>query len=111
MSSSNFPRRPASEGREILEGLLRRVVATVRSTPGLLLISIALGIAIWVFVTEEENPTRSGVFPGQIEVEAVNVGADVAVALVVSDDQDDVGSLGLGYGRGAECEERNERDE
>ena len=82
MSRSDFPRRPASEGREILEGLWRRGFATVRSTPGLLLIAVALGIAIWVFVTEEENPTRRGLFPGQIEVEAVNVGAEVAVANV-----------------------------
>lgn len=83
MSRSSFPRRPASEGREILEGLWRRSFSTVRGTLGLLLIAFALGIAIWVFVTEEENPTRSGLFPGRIEVQAVNVGADIAVANVL----------------------------
>ena len=82
MSRSSFPRRPASEGREILEGLWRRGFSTVRGTLGLLLISLGLGVAIWVFVTEEENPTRSGLFPGRIEVQAVNVGADIAVANV-----------------------------
>ena len=83
MSRSNFPRRPASEGRAQVTALARRGFATVRRTPGLLLISLALAIAIWVFVTEEENPTRSGLFPSQIEVEPVNVGQSLAVANVL----------------------------
>ncbi len=83
MSRSNFPRRPASEGRAHVTALALRGFATVRRTPGLLLISLALAIAIWVFVTEEENPTRSGLFPSQIAVEPVNVGQSLAVANVL----------------------------
>lgn len=84
MARSSFPRRPASEGREVLEGLWDRISATVRGTLSLFVISFALGVAIWIFVTEEENPSRSGVFPGQIEVMAVNVGPEIAVANVLS---------------------------
>ena len=83
MSRSNFPRRPASEGRALVTALARRGFATVRGTPGLLLIALALAIAIWVFVTEEENPTRSGLFPVRIEVEPVNVGQSLVVANVL----------------------------
>ena len=83
MSRSNFPRRPASEGRALVTALARRGFATVRGTPGLLLIALALAIAIWVFVTEEENPTRSGLFPARIEVEPVNVGQSLVVANVL----------------------------
>ena len=83
MSRSNFPRRPASEGRALVTALARRGFATVRRTPGLLLIALALAIAIWVFVTEEENPTRSGLFPSRIEVEPVNVGQSLVVANVL----------------------------
>ena len=36
-----------------------------------------------MFVTEDENPTRSDLFPSQIEVEAVNVGQALAVANVL----------------------------
>jgi YbbR domain-containing protein len=58
----------------------RRGVSAVRGTPGLLLLSLFLGISLWVFVTEDENPTRVDDFPRAIEVEAVNVGTDLAVA-------------------------------
>ena len=51
-----------------------RLLATVRGTPGLLLFSLLLGVALWVFVTEEENPTRTDIFPAPISVRAVNVG-------------------------------------
>ena len=66
--------------REMLADSWRRGFSAVRATPSLLLLSFALGIIIWIFVTEEENPTRSGLFPAPIEVVAVNVGRDVAVA-------------------------------
>lgn len=57
-----------------------RILATVRGTPGLLLFSLLLGVALWVFVTEEENPTRTDIFPAPISVRAVNVGQSLAVA-------------------------------
>ena len=57
-----------------------RAFATVRRTPRLLALSIVLGIALWVFVTEDEDPSIAGVFPSQIQVTFVNVGPDLAVA-------------------------------
>ena len=80
MALSHFPRPPHTDLREILAAFWRRGLTAVRATPGLLLISFALGVAIWVFVTEEENPTRSGLFPTPLEIVAVNVGREVAVA-------------------------------
>ena len=80
MARSHFPRSPLTDLREMLAGFWWRAFNSVRATPGLLLISIGLGIAVWFFVTEEENPTRSGLFASPIEVVAVNVGREVAVA-------------------------------
>ena len=83
MALSNFPRSPFNDMREMLANSWRRGSSAVRATPGLLLLSLGLGIIIWIFVTDEENPTRSGVFPAPIEVVAVNVGREVAVANVL----------------------------
>ncbi len=83
MAFSNLPRSLLTDVREILAGFWGRSLGAVRATPGLLLLSFALGVAIWIFVTEEQNPTRSGLFPAQIEVVAVNVGREVAVANVL----------------------------
>lgn len=80
MSRANLPRSVLIDAREILTRWWRRGFDTVRRTPGLLLLSFALGVAIWIFVTDARNPVRSGLFPGRIEVHAVNVGRDVAVA-------------------------------
>ena len=80
MAGRGFRRRQAAGARDLGAALWGRTVATVRSTPGLLLLSIALGVAIWIFVTEEENPTRAGLFPSQIPVSSVNVGEQLAVA-------------------------------
>ena len=80
MAGRGFRRRQAAGARDLGAALWGRTVGTVRSTPGLLLLSIALGVAIWIFVTEEENPTRAGLFPSQIPVSSVNVGEQLAVA-------------------------------
>lgn len=83
MARSQFPRSQLSDLRELLANYWGRSFGAVRATPRLLLLSIFLAITIWVFVTEEENPTRSGLFPMAIEVTAVNVGREVAVANVL----------------------------
>ena len=83
MSRSHFPRRPDVDARRLARDLWRRGLATVRSTPGLLLLSLLMAITLWVFVTEEENPTLVDVFPTKIRVEAVNVGQSLAVANVL----------------------------
>ena len=52
----------------------------MRNTPGLLLLSLLIGAALWVFVTDVENPTRVDVLPAKVPVEAVNVAPELAVA-------------------------------
>ncbi len=78
-------RRPLSEtgpgeALAIARELWRRSIVTMRRTPGLLLLSLLIGAALWVFVTDTENPTRVDVFPASIPVTAVNVGPALAVA-------------------------------
>lgn len=58
----------------------RRSRTTVLRTPGLLLLSLLMGGALWVFVTDTENPTRVDVFPVALTVQPSNVGDDLAVA-------------------------------
>ncbi len=65
---------------EITVDAWQRSMRTIRNTPGLLMLSALLGVSLWVFVTEEENPTRVDEFSTPILVESVNVEADLAVA-------------------------------
>lgn len=69
-----------AEALELARSAWRRTTASVRRTPGLLLISFLLGVSIWVFVTDTENPTVIEYFPQPVQVEAVNVGETLAVA-------------------------------
>ena len=59
-----------------------RGFGSLRANIGLGLLSLALAITLWAFVTEEENPTRTDFFPGAIPVETVNVPEGLAVAAV-----------------------------
>lgn len=52
----------------------------MRRTPGLLLMSVVLAIALWVFVTDTENPTIVDTFQQPIQVEVVNVRESLGVA-------------------------------
>jgi YbbR domain-containing protein len=52
----------------------------LRANIGLGLLSLALAVSLWAFVTEEENPARTDFFPGAIPVETVNVPEGLAVA-------------------------------
>ena len=77
------PRRGDRRGSEALDlaiELYRRAAVAVRRTPGLLALSLILGISLWVFVADTENPTLIDAFPSPITVEAVNVGESLAVA-------------------------------
>jgi YbbR domain-containing protein len=58
----------------------RRVWVATRATPGLALLSLVLGFAVWLAVTDVENPTRVARFPAAIPVEAANVDRTLAVA-------------------------------
>jgi YbbR domain-containing protein len=53
------------------------------ATPiGLALVSLVAAIALWVAVTDAENPNRVAVFSGGIEVQPVNVPDGLAVASI-----------------------------
>ncbi|MSQ42352.1 MAG: hypothetical protein EXR65_04875 [Dehalococcoidia bacterium] len=60
--------------------VLRRACFHIRRSPGLTVFSLVIGVALWVVVTEDENPTREDVVPLPIVIEAVNVGPQYAVA-------------------------------
>ena len=57
-----------------------RGFGSLRANMGLGLLSLALAVSLWAFVTEEENPTRTDFFSGAIPVETVNVPEGLAVA-------------------------------
>ena len=58
----------------------QRSLRTVRGTPGLLMLSALLGVSFWVFVTEEENPTRVDDLGTPLFVQSFNVEPGLAVA-------------------------------
>ena len=70
----------AGDALALLRAGYRRVAGVVRRTPGLLALSFALSVSLWIFVTDTENPTQVEVFPSPITVEAVNVPQGLAVA-------------------------------
>ena len=77
------PRRRDSgrgEAFELAVEVYRRARGAVRRTPGLLAVSLVLGVSLWAFVADTENPTLVESFPAPITVEAVNVGDSLAVA-------------------------------
>ena len=69
-----------AEALAFLRALVFPVTSSVRDNVGLAAISVVLGFALWIFVTDTENPTRSGVLPFDLPVEAVNVPGDLALA-------------------------------
>ncbi|MSQ36080.1 MAG: hypothetical protein EXR63_02910 [Dehalococcoidia bacterium] len=60
--------------------LAARVRFHLRRSPGLAVLSLVMGVALWLVVNEAENPTRVDRFPGAIPLEAVNLSAGYAVA-------------------------------
>ena len=80
MSGSRLGGNPAGNTLGLITALWGRAFATMRRTPRLFALSIVLGIALWVFVTEDENPSMIAVLPSQIPVTFVNVGDQLAVA-------------------------------
>ena len=80
MTDGQPPQTGFAEALEIARELAQRGWASVRRTPGLLLLSLLIGAALWVFVTDSENPTRIDAFPSLIRIEAVNVGPGLGVA-------------------------------
>jgi YbbR domain-containing protein len=62
-----------------VEAALRQAFSTLTQTWSVGVLSVVLAIALWVFVTDRENPDVTGTVPGTIPIEAVNVPADQAV--------------------------------
>jgi YbbR domain-containing protein len=56
-----------------------RGFGSLRANIGLGLLSLALAVTLWAFVTREENPTQTDCFAGDIPVETVNVPESLAV--------------------------------
>src|SRR3990172_6826817 len=69
-----------AEALVFLRALVWPVASSVRDNVGLAALSVVLGFALWIFVTDTENPTRSGVLPFDLPVETVNVPGDLALA-------------------------------
>lgn len=80
MSGPQGGDRRGGEALEVALEVYRRASGAVRRTPGLLALSLILGISLWVFIADAENPTVIETFPSPITVEAVNVGDALAVA-------------------------------
>jgi YbbR domain-containing protein len=70
----------ANEALTVLRGLVFPAALSVRNNAGLAVLSVALGVALWVFVTDSQDTTRTGVLPFEVPVEAVNVPGDLALA-------------------------------
>jgi YbbR domain-containing protein len=66
-------------GRVVLTAL-REGFDVVRHTKSLGVLSLALAVAVWFFVVDVENQTRTDFFPGVVPVEAVNVPEGLAVS-------------------------------
>ncbi|RLT44543.1 MAG: hypothetical protein DWI58_00550 [Chloroflexi bacterium] len=65
---------------EISLRLLRRARFHLRRSPGLAVVSLLIAIALWVVVSEEENPTRIELLPASVTLEAANLDSTLAVA-------------------------------
>ena len=73
-------RQLLSDVPHFLRTLVWPAATSVRNNVGLASLSIVLGFALWIFVTDTENPTRSGVLPIELAVEPVNVPGDLALS-------------------------------
>ena len=73
-------RQLLSDVPHFLRTLVWPIATSVRTNVGLASLSIVMGFALWIFVTDTENPTRSGVLPIELAVESVNVPGDLALS-------------------------------
>ena len=75
----------ATEGRlretwDLTADACQRSWRTIKGTPGLLMLSVLLGISFWIFITEEENPTRVDVLGTAVHIQSFNVEPGLALA-------------------------------
>ena len=62
--------------------LLRQAIVSLRYNWGVGLLSLALAVSLWVFVTEREDPERTASVPGSVPIEQANVPAGQAVCSI-----------------------------
>src|SRR5262245_20509155 len=60
--------------------LARGLVTSIAGNVSLAILSVALALALWLFVTDAENPTERQTFNSAIEITFVNVPEGLAVA-------------------------------
>jgi len=68
------------EGARLLLALVKPTARSVRENAGLAALSLVLAFGLWIFVTDTENPTRTGVLPLDLTIEPVNLPGDVVLA-------------------------------
>lgn len=68
-----------TQARRILEGLISLPGSPLREHFNLALLAFVLSASLWVFITNEQNPPRTGTFPQRVPVHPVNVPHDLAV--------------------------------
>lgn len=59
--------------------LLGSMGGSLRENFSMAVLAVALSTTLWMFITAEQNPPRSGVFPIRVPVRAVNASPDVEV--------------------------------
>lgn len=59
--------------------IIRQAALSLRNNWGIGLLSIALAVSLWVFVTDEDDSEQTGRVPGTVPVEAVNLPPGQAV--------------------------------
>src|SRR3990172_5686991 len=76
-----------AEALAFLRALVWPVASSVRDNVGLAALSVVLGFALWIFVTDTENPTRSGVLPFDlpVRVEPLTGRGNLRVTQVIPD--------------------------
>ena len=60
----------------------RQGALSLRNNWGIGLLSLMLAVSLWVFVTDRENPDRSGPVPGTVPIERANVPPDQAICSI-----------------------------
>lgn len=68
------------EAGQLIAAVVRPALKSVRDNSGLAVLSVVLAFGLWIIVSDAENPTRTRVLPVDIEVQAVNLPAGLALA-------------------------------
>jgi len=72
--------KAVQESAAFLVKAFRAAAGSVSDNSGLAVMSVVLAFALWILVTDAENPTQERVLPVDIQVQPVNLPPDVALA-------------------------------